>query len=146
MSKDRRTKACPNADCDRNTKKYHYKSTDRYCTICGAELVFVCADCFKKISADDPHHIRCAYCEAKREDLKHNTAKKIERIKSGVANTAKVGADTVKAGVKSVAGKAEDIYGRIAHGDLISKHMPVKRSAKEADAQQSEGDGSSEKE
>jgi len=146
MSKDRRIKACPNADCDRNTNKYRYKSTDRYCTICGAELVFVCADCFKRISADDPHHIRCAYCEAKREDLRHNKAKRLENIKDGVANTAKSGIDTVKKGAKRVAGKAEDIYGKIAHGDLISKHMPIKRSAKEGGVQQPEADDPAEEE
>lgn len=144
MGKDKRVKACPNADCDRNEKKYRYKSTDKYCTFCGAALVFVCADCFKKISADDPHHIRCAYCEAKREDLKHNNAKKIERIKSGVASTAKAGVDSVKKGAKSVAGKAEDIYGKIAHGDLISKHMPIKHSDREAGGQQPEVDDPSE--
>ena len=119
MSKDRRIKACPNADCERNTKQYRYKSTDRYCTICGAELVFACVDCFKRISADDPHHIRCAYCEAKREDLRHSNSKRLENIKDGVANTAKSGIDTVKKGTKSVAGKAEDIYGKIAHSELI---------------------------
>ena len=32
------------------------------------------------------------------------------------------------------------VHGKIAHGDLISKHMPIKRSAKEAGAQQSEDD------
>lgn len=39
MSKDKRIKACPNAECSRNTEKYRYKATDKFCTICGEAII-----------------------------------------------------------------------------------------------------------
>lgn len=114
MSKDKRIKACPNAECNRNTEKYRYKATDKFCTICGSELVFVCADCFKKIADVDSDHVRCAYCEAKREDLKHNRSKKIASIKEGAAKTARGGLDALVNGGKTVVSAAGNAYEKVA--------------------------------
>lgn len=97
--RDKRVKGCPNVECKRNTKKYHYKATDNFCTICGKELVFVCADCFKRIIDESPTHIICANCEAHRDDRKKNTKKRLRDISDkvgvvagGVAEVAKDGA------------------------------------------------------
>lgn len=114
MSKDKRIKACPNAESNRNTEKYRYKASDRFYTICGSELVFVCADCFKKIADMDSAHVRCAYCEAKREDLKHNRSKKIASIKDGAAKTARDGLDALVNGGKTVASVAGNAYEKVA--------------------------------
>ena len=114
MSKDKRIKACPNAECSRNTEKYRYKATDKFCTICGSELVFVCADCFKKIADVDSDHVRCAYCEAKREDLKHNRKKKVASIKDGAAKTARDGLDALVNGGKTVVSAAGNAYEKVA--------------------------------
>jgi len=70
MAKDNRKKGCPNKDCGRNKKKYFYKATDMYCTICGQPLVYVCKDCFSRIDDTDIKHTRCELCEAKRADRK----------------------------------------------------------------------------
>ena len=141
MIKDKRVKACPNADCDRSKEKYRYKATDQYCTICGTELIFVCAKCFKKISSDDPNHVRCALCEASHEDLKHNREKKIASIKHGVVNAAKESFEAAKKGSAGVAGKAEAAYSKITHS--VKSKKAKKRLGKETSLASEETDETS---
>lgn len=131
MSKDKRVKACPNADCNRSKEKYRYKSTDMYCTICGTELVYVCADCFKRIADEDPKHIRCAYCEAKREDLKHSKDKKIENIKGGMAKVVQGGVNAAKIGANGIASAAQKAYEKVSHDNSISERIRQKRFVKD---------------
>ena len=88
MPKDKRKKGCPNTKCERNKKKYSYKATDQYCTICGEKLLFVCADCFKRIEDTDMRHKYCAICEANREDRKE---KRKERLKAASVAVVTVG-------------------------------------------------------
>lgn len=66
--KDRRSKGCPNPQCDRNKKKFMYKASDVYCTECGQKLVFVCKKCFGPIEDTGPEHRICPICQAKAED------------------------------------------------------------------------------
>lgn len=80
MARDKRTKGCPNTECSRNQNKYHYKVSDRYCTICGCELVLVCPDCFQKLADLGPLHTRCNSCLAEREDRRHRPGKRIRHI------------------------------------------------------------------
>lgn len=103
--RDRRVKGCPNAECERNTKKYHYKATDNFCTICGEKLVFVCADCFKRIADEDPSHVICASCEAHREDMKKDAKKRFKDIGDKVGTVAGTVAEVAKDGA-IVAAKA----------------------------------------
>lgn len=90
MSKDKRVKGCYNLTCKNYRKEVKFKSTDNYCANCGAELVYVCADCFEKIEDMGPEVRLCKECDEKR------SAKK-EALKAGV-NKAK---DLAAAGVKA---------------------------------------------
>lgn len=90
--RDKRIKGCPNYKCNRSKKKYKYKSTDMFCTICGEELVYVCAECFKRIEDSGSRHRHCSICEAKRKD---KTDARMDRIKKAGAA---VGAATLTAG------------------------------------------------
>lgn len=77
MAKDKRVKGCYNLTCKNYRKEVKFKVTDNYCTNCGRELVYVCADCFEKIEDMGPEVKYCKECEEKR------TAKK-EKVKAGV--------------------------------------------------------------
>lgn len=77
MSKDKRVKGCHNLTCKNYRKEVKFKITDNYCTLCGTELVYVCADCFEKIEEMGPGKRFCKKCE---DD--HNAKK--EKIKAGV--------------------------------------------------------------
>lgn len=95
MANDRRVKGCPGKQCERSIKKYRYKATDMYCTICGNELVFVCADCFKKLDDSAEEHRFCAVCEAKRKDKKdkrRERAKKAGTAALSILSTVGLGA------------------------------------------------------
>ena len=80
MARDTRKKGCYNPCCERNGKKYLYKTTDNYCTICGVPLVFVCAKCFKKIENLGPDHRLCKLCEAAASDKKEALVKQAKKI------------------------------------------------------------------
>ena len=110
--KDKRVKCCPNTQCEHNQdrKKHRYRASDRFCSLCGNELVYVCAKCLNSIVDNGPAHRVCASCEAKAEDRKD----KLKKVGSGVAaGTAAVGAAAqqfVKAGgAKKVAELAKRI-------------------------------------
>lgn len=105
MAKDKRIKGCPNAECNRNQKKYRYKATDKYCTICGSELVLVCQDCFQKLADLGPKHVRCNSCAAEREDRKHRPEKRAKHI-----------ADKATGFAKDAAKQAEDIGAVVLDG------------------------------
>lgn len=82
--KDKRIKGCPNPECDKNAKKFRYKSDDTYCTHCGQGLVFVCAKCFKKIDHEGVEHKICAHCEAATEQRKAGRADVAKKVGTGV--------------------------------------------------------------
>lgn len=109
MAKDKRTKGCPNTECSRNNKKYHYKVTDRYCTICGCELVLVCQDCFQKLADLGPEHTRCGSCLAEREDRKHRPAKRIRHIAGEATEFAREAAQHTKSYGVGVADGIKDL-------------------------------------
>lgn len=91
MTKDNRVKGCSNIECERYSKKYKYKSTEQFCSLCGYKLTLVCKECFRKIEDVDFKHKICASCEAKKEDNKENTIKNIVKaagVVSGIALTA----------------------------------------------------------
>lgn len=74
VNKDKRIKRCTNPTCERYITKYKYKATEKYCSLCGNSLVFVCGDCFDKIEDEGPQHRICARCEAIRADRKEKAA------------------------------------------------------------------------
>jgi hypothetical protein len=131
MPRDLRKKGCPNPDCEMNKKEKKYSAKENYCSRCGSELVFVCAECFCKLDDQGPQHRICAACEAKKKmrlDAVVDAGQKVAvgAEKAGVAikkaggkaaqNTgkaAKVGADAVKNAaqnqeVRRVVGKAAE--------------------------------------
>lgn len=77
MAKDKRVKGCYNLTCKNYRKEVKFKVTDNFCSNCGKELVFVCADCFEKIEDMGPEVRLCKECEAKR-------AAKKETVKAGI--------------------------------------------------------------
>lgn len=110
--KDRRVKCCPNTQCEHNQdrKKHRYSASDQFCSLCGNELVFVCAKCLDSIADEGPAHRVCASCEAKAEDRKE----KVKKVGGGVAaGAAAVGAAAQKfvkaGGVKKIAEMAKKI-------------------------------------
>ena len=71
--KDKRIKDCPEPGCIRHIEHYKYKPDDMFCTLCGSQLVFVCAKCFKEIDDTEDHRRFCEDC--KPEKSKENGGK-----------------------------------------------------------------------
>ena len=132
MAKDKRIKGCPNAECNRNQKKYRYKATDKYCTICGSELVLVCQDCFQKLADMGFGHIRCGSCEAEREDRKHSTPKKLKHMVGKVSNGARSAAQQAKKLGSDLVEDAKSL------GDK-ARRMPKRNADETEDVQPSDG-------
>lgn len=61
--KDKRIKGCPDPDCARHNEHYKYKPTDLYCTLCGSQLVYVCAKCFEEIEDTEDQRRFCENCK-----------------------------------------------------------------------------------
>ena len=65
-SKDKRIKGCPDPGCARHNEHYKYKPADRFCTLCGSQLVYVCAKCFKEIEDTEDQRRYCEECKPKK--------------------------------------------------------------------------------
>lgn len=118
MTKDRRVKLCPNETCDRNIKKHRYKAEEKYCSVCGEELVFVCKDCLRKIKDDGPEHRICRTCENKRDISKfkfnankiaNKAGEEIKEAGKAIADVAETGIDIVKEQTPAVIEKIKKI-------------------------------------
>ena len=75
--KDKRIKGCPEPGCIRHIEHYKYKPDDMFCTLCGSQLVYVCAKCFKEIEDTEDQR---RYCEERRKTKKRKRKK--SRIKA----------------------------------------------------------------
>lgn len=64
--KDKRTKGCPEPGCARHNEHYKYKPDDMFCTLCGSQLVYVCAKCFKEIEDTGDQRRYCEECKPKK--------------------------------------------------------------------------------
>ena len=64
-SKDKRIKGCPDHGCARHIEHYRYKPADRFCTLCGSQLVYVCAKCFEEIEDTEDQRRYCENCRPK---------------------------------------------------------------------------------
>lgn len=110
--KDKRVKCCPNMQCEHNRerKKHRYCASDRFCSLCGNELVYACAKCFDSIADEGPAHRICASCEAKAEDRKDKAKKIGGRVAAGATVVGAAAQQFVKAGgLKKVADAAKKI-------------------------------------
>lgn len=99
LRKDKRIKQCPNEDCSRNQKRFHFTSDDIYCTECRCGLVFACAKCGRKIEDEGPGHRLCELCIATRTDRRTNLRNTAAKTVAAVG----VGASAVASGVKTAA-------------------------------------------
>ena len=121
MAKDKRVKGCPNENCERHEKKYKYKATDRYCTICGEPLILVCERCHCEIGDEGIDHKMCARCEAILADRKEQVVKNVKGVAKGAAMVVPVAAGklkgvdpkNLKAVGKAAAGAAAEIAKKI---------------------------------
>ena len=114
MAKDKRVKGCPDPLCERNAKKYKYAATDKFCTICGAELTFVCPVCFRKLADMGPDHILCAACQAEKADRKANSRKRLQYIGDKVGGAARAAAKEVSDRAVDAAGAVVQTYDKAA--------------------------------
>lgn len=103
-------KGCTNPECKAfKNKKYKYKDENQYCTLCGQELSYVCADCWKAMQDDTEKY--CISCKALREQKKE---KVIDAGKGvvGVMATAAMAINNVGNGANQVVRNG----GRIVEG------------------------------
>ena len=92
---DKRSKGCPNVNCEQHKKKVKHKADDDFCPKCGTRLIYVCAKCFKEIEDIDEKHRICRGCEA-------DALEKKEKVKDGALKAGKTAASlagTVVVGV-----------------------------------------------
>lgn len=95
MAMERSVRMCPNAACERSEKKHRYSGADRYCSLCGTELVPVCCDCGKWV---EPGQVRCSTCEAQREDRIRNAEQKVRQLGSKLSGAVGFGLKAAAAG------------------------------------------------
>ena len=81
--KDKRIKGCPDPDCARHVEHYKYKTSDRFCTLCGSQLVYVCAKCFDVIEDSEDKRRYCENCKPKKQ--KDGTEEQKQMYVPGVA-------------------------------------------------------------
>lgn len=142
--KDKRTKGCPEHGCARHNEHYKYKPADRFCTLCGSQLVYVCAKCFKEIEDTEERRRYCEECKPKqtkdssgaqkppkekkkkekKETVKSQKAPKEKREKKAPGK----GKETVAKGVAVIKGKAPQIKERAIK---IASDPKVQRAALE---------------
>ena len=109
-------KGCVNEDCIAY-KKRHYNKEDNYCLVCGKELYFVCADCWKQLSDNKEKY--CITCKATRDDKRDQRIDGVKKIAAGVGGAftfvagtmATVAANTkqIEKATKTIAGVGQKV-------------------------------------
>ena len=135
--KDKRIKGCPEPGCIRHIEHYKYKPDDMFCTLCGSQLVYVCAKCCKEIEDTEDHRRYCEDCKpkqskdssgtqkpAKKEKKKENKEKKEKREKKAPGK----GKEAISKSVAVIKGKAPQIRERAIK---IASDPKVQRAALE---------------
>ena len=135
--KDKRVKGCPEPGCARHNEHYKYKPDDMFCTLCGSQLVYVCAKCFKEIEDTEDQRRYCEECKpkkskdgaesqkpAKKEKKKEPKEKKEKKEKKASGK----GKEAVSRSVAVIKGKAPQIKDRAIK---IASDPKVQRAALE---------------
>lgn len=135
--KDKRIKGCPEPGCARHNEHYKYKPDDMFCTLCGSQLVYVCAKCFKEIEDTEDQRRYCEECKpkkskdgaesqkpAKKEKKKEPKEKKEKKEKKASGK----GKEAVSRSVAVIKGKAPQIKDRAIK---IASDPKVQRAALE---------------
>ena len=129
--KDKRIKGCPDPECARHNERYKYKSTDRFCTLCGSQLVYVCAKCFEEIEDTGDQRRYCENCKPKQSEDGAGSQKPPKEKKKKEKKEKKAsgkGKETVARSVAVIKGKAPQIKERAVQ---IAKDPKVQRAALE---------------
>ena len=83
--RDTRIKICPNHLCAKHiTKVKHKRPSEKFCTFCGHELVYVCAQCLERIEDKGPEHRLCAACKAEAAERKEKVANVISTTAASI--------------------------------------------------------------
>ena len=98
--KDKRIKGCPDPDCARHVEHYKYKTSDRFCTLCGSQLVYVCAKCFDVIEDSEDKRRYCENCKPKKQKDGTEEQKPAKEKKKKEKKKEK---DKIKEGAKKIA-------------------------------------------
>lgn len=116
-------KGCVNEECSAY-KKVRYKDVDAYCSKCGNQIYYVCADCWKQLENNKSRF--CTSCEMIRKDKRDQ---RIANIQDGVNKfgglAVAIGgsAAAVVKNIKKVEGAAKEV-GKLAKGAI--KIIPKK--------------------
>lgn len=132
-SKDKRIKGCPEPGCARHIEHYKYKPADRFCTLCGSQLVYVCAKCFEEIEDTEEKRRYCENCRPKQADRgkgkpKPSKEKRPKEKKPKEKKEPGKGREVVAKSVAVIKGKAPQIRERAIQ---IASDPKVQRAALE---------------
>ena len=129
--KDKRIKGCPDPGCARHNEHYKYKSDDMFCTLCGSQLVYVCAKCFKEIEDTGDQRRYCEDCKPKKSKdgaESQKTAEKEKKKEKKEKKSTGKGKEAVSRSVAVIKGKAPQIKKRAIK---IASDPKVQRAALE---------------
>ena len=132
--KDKRVKGCPDPGCARHNEHYKYKPDDMFCTLCGSQLVYVCAKCFKEIEDTEERRKYCEDCKPKQSKDSSGTQKSAKKEKKKETKEKKEkkatgkGKEAVSKSVAVIKGKAPHIKERAIK---IASDPNVQRAALE---------------
>ena len=129
--KDKRIKGCPEPGCARHNEHYKYKPDDMFCTLCGSQLVYVCAKCFKEIEDTEDQRRYCEECKPKKSKdgaESQKPAKKEKKKEKKEKKASGKGKEAVSRSVAVIKGKAPQIKDRAIK---IASDPKVQRAALE---------------
>ena len=124
--KDKRIKGCPEPGCARHNEHYKYKPSDRFCTLCGSQLVFVCAKCFKEIEDTEDQRRYCENCRPTQSKDGTGKQKPPKEKKPKEKKEPGKGKEAVAKSVAVIKGKAPEIKDKAIQ---ISKDPNVHKAA-----------------
>lgn len=90
-------KGCINCECKSYQKKIKYKENEIACPVCGAQLEYVCSECYMRLpNGDNKLCIRCQAVAADNKDRAIEVAKKAGVAAVAVAGFAAGGIKLIK--------------------------------------------------
>ena len=126
--KDKRIKGCPDPGCARHNEHYKYKPTDQFCTLCGSQLVYVCAKCFKEMEDTEDRRRYCEDCKPKQSKNTAGEQKPPKEKKKKEKKAPGKGKEAVARSVAVIKGNAPKIKDEAIR---IAKDPKVQRAALE---------------
>ena len=93
--KDKRIKGCWNPKCKRCKQHYKYAASDKYCSLCKSELVYICSKCGGLLEDEGRKHRVCNKCIANKEANAENRKEAAASVLSAAAAVGNVVADRI---------------------------------------------------